>query len=1296
MHNIFFTFIIYFLGVFCNLQAADISLGNGVTISDEELKKIESQLPKTPEETTFYHWTKRNVGLRWINQTNIDAGEVSFYNTPTGNRQVYGAGIYIATSPTSSEEFGVIPVTVKIKKGTPIYDPKIVQEITGKNLTNAQASVLGEKIPFIRSINGDWYVTNHSANTTEIGYGYNSSPNARIKGDTPDQKWDVFSVVDDISDAAINDPEAIRLKKLVALSDYMDGISFARALKVNPTNPWNEFEPEHFESYQHALINLKKENVHSDSGDRWQTQTAKQDFTKIFKAISGNSSAESFDLILRKEGIRAGGDEEGKTFFISEKELKPLQDNPYIEVNIKKHSSEGYLVEYFYPDAFHYKKLKGKISDSLYQTLENSNQELLMKDVSTRQKLNTQIITELLDDAFKHYQGTSISLDEPSIRYMRDLISIHPFSDFNGRSIRMYFKLALAQKNKSVPYFMMSDMDLLMPPAEQVNYLRQAIAPHQELQRGLIEEFALAKGQKRAPDYLKAIDFNKFVSSGFSDIASIDLNAPEELEMIKKREWTKLSDKAAYKGWDELEKQLADPAQRKEALLKLYSFNPNVGQGYSEKTREKVFSILYKEMMSDPEIGEHGINCFKKYEAMYKVKATETLPPPLKIKEDFTTKICGSLSCFTSSVDTKKRGIQFLRLLEEDDITLIEHYLNGPLKDSNQEVAGSALKMYNSIVETYQKNPSLFKNLPEDKKRKFIKLLTDAADVFAKNHNEDSSIYSINYTSSVINDITTEEERVRHLDQMKSDLRLMHDHPAWNIRQKVLFSYMNLLNDDNDKFKFLTLGFLDDSDNDIKNAANRFYNEMRAKYVKDPNLFKQLSSDKQKDMLLSFQKIGETALYKKELALSADALGNYKVFYGHTSSEAKKTLSSPEIILSNAKKQFFQLAADPGWNIRRDVVLFFPSIASDNSEYLKLLSMGSLVDSDNDVRNAAYRRYKEMGLEYKTDPILFKQLSPDKQKDMLLSFQKIGDMGLDKKDLYLSSNAFENYKALYQFTSPEAQKALTSPEIILSNMKKQFFQLAADPDWNIRRDVLLSFPSIASDDAEKLKLLSMGSLVDNDGDVRNSANRLYNEISEKYKRDPNLFKQLSPDKQKDRLLSFQKIGDILLDKKNLYLSSNAFENYKALYELKSPEAQKALTSPEIILSNMKKQFFQLAADPAWNIRSDVVLSFPSIASDDAEKLKLLSMGPLVDNDGDVRNSANRLYNEISEKYKKDPNLFKQLSPDKQNEILLHLKTIDEAQVTKGFKPASTYNEDFKALISMTKNQCQNLFLKLSN
>jgi hypothetical protein len=57
------------------------------------------------------------------------------------------------------------------------------------------------------------------------------------------------------------------LTSLLSLLDYFDGPSLYRAIKVNPNNPWAEFDPEHFELFKST------QDYYTDMVCYWQRRT---------------------------------------------------------------------------------------------------------------------------------------------------------------------------------------------------------------------------------------------------------------------------------------------------------------------------------------------------------------------------------------------------------------------------------------------------------------------------------------------------------------------------------------------------------------------------------------------------------------------------------------------------------------------------------------------------------------------------------------------------------------------------------------------------------------------------------------------------------------------------------------------------------------------------------------------------------------------------------------------------------------------------------------------------------------
>ncbi|MBI2520471.1 MAG: hypothetical protein HYV97_08630 [Bdellovibrio sp.] len=527
------------------------SLGEGLTVTDAQIQELERRLPRTTTETRYYHWTQLQTALRWSLNGRIDSGEVAFYNRPSDSNQAYGPGIYMAASATSSEGFGKAAVVFTMPSGTILFDLGIVTQVLGRQLNELQLSELGKLIPFIRhlGVHGDWWLTNHPRNVSRVVF-------ASVHGTSA--KWNEMTtgeMLEELRQAARNDGEAKHLESLLALSYYMDGISFYRALKVNPGNPWREFEPQNFEQYRQARRALFEKALKGHIGlsqndrfgkenttpDAWIEKQISEVMPLLFESVSGKG--DSRRSYFRDEGIRAGGNSEGQTFSATAAQVEVLKKNPYIEVEVRPHpSGEGFLVNYYYPDVFHYKKLKDKLSHELFQELEALDPALMWKNGQMRKQYNQRIITDLLRNLFRQNHGRRVNYIGESVQFLVDLVSIHPFKDFNGRVTRLYYDLAhVESKLLDLPYSFLADLDLMTDIAEYQKILRQGAQGHKEMMAAMLEELMKARAEKRAPNYrdLPALVnlWKALLPMGIPLQADI---TPMQMELIKKRRFHEL------------------------------------------------------------------------------------------------------------------------------------------------------------------------------------------------------------------------------------------------------------------------------------------------------------------------------------------------------------------------------------------------------------------------------------------------------------------------------------------------------------------------------------------------------------------------------------------------------------------------------------------------------------------------------------------------------------------------------------------------------------------------------------
>lgn len=155
---------------------------------------------------------------------------------------------------------------------------------------------------------------------------------------------------------------------------------------------------------------------------------------KIHAILSGVNEG------YRENEILAGGslhpDHQGGFYRVSEIEKKRLLDNPFLSVEIKddpdqKPPVRSYLARHRYPSAATFERYTAYFTPELKSELERARASGALDDRESPEfkRLNRKMIGEMVDWAMETYFGDFHRL------YL-NLISIHPFPDFNGRTLR--------------------------------------------------------------------------------------------------------------------------------------------------------------------------------------------------------------------------------------------------------------------------------------------------------------------------------------------------------------------------------------------------------------------------------------------------------------------------------------------------------------------------------------------------------------------------------------------------------------------------------------------------------------------------------------------------------------------------------------------------------------------------------------------------------------------------------------------------------------------------------------------
>lgn len=1021
--------------------AQDVDLGGGVIVTQEQLKKIESSFSKLSEDKIFYHWTKRSTALRWITQGQLDVAEVSFYNTPTRSLQAFGPGLYLASSPTSSQGFGDFPVTFKISKGTLLYDKQIVRNLLGRELTNAQASKLGEKIPFIRGLNRDWFLFNHAKHAKEISYGLLSSPEAKFKSSEFDgKKWNIFSVVNDMNEAHRGDGHMDYLKRVLILSDYLDGISFAKALKENPAQPWLEFEPERFYTYEKGLTRLQKEV----NGIPSSYQEFKKKLTKVFSIVSGSEET-NFNNSMRSEGIRAGGTGDEQRFFATAQELKVLEENPYLEIVSKKAGEGGFWIEYYYPDSLHYKKLKTMLSPELFTKLEHTQPDKLMQDHALRQDLNRKIIEELMEDLYtKHKDIKFRSLDELPLSFMNKLISIHPFPDFNGRTVRLFGKLSFFNSGVDVPYFMMSDMDMMMPVQDQVKFIKASTKAHQILQEELIEEYAIATSQKRIPDYLKKIKLTEFVTNGLNSFGDINLDDPEQLKMIKNRDWTRLIDRISSEAWKKIDGELIDPKFREAATIKIMAGDSSLFARHLPKTNEYIFDILKRDLLRDSYFNLTDVAVLGKYQDIYPLIKNPNAQSPDEMTKIMIDRL--SVKAASTADQQELRNIvTALKQIEHDEIVYAE--MLASITKKSKKIAD--LDSINTMIKGlsyFGFSKTYFENLPMENKIRFLDVLHDLVLVNLKTAEKNGNYASVEiylgFIRSKIKDIpeTTSKKYLKLGDEYKkSILKILTEGNSDLISPRLTRGILS----DLEIFELL-------KNNTIPNSK-KFSLEFFKECSERPWLIKDYNSSDQKKILTILWEMFDQSLIKDPINSIVGKANLYQKLYMEMPDNYRDGVPHPsklepiikQVFLDNTdvtpeKEVLNRISGKTPKGVKNPASLLIPSLLNSYLNDLDKLEVMAKLSSDA-FRDEPFKTwpttYAEMIKKYTSIHGPFKKMAFEQQKRLLDAL----------KELYVpwfaafpkeAEEAVQDYIILFNYAHPSVRPKLVTPYEVDRNMKK--------------------------------------------------------------------------------------------------------------------------------------------------------------------------------------------------------------------------------------------------------------------
>jgi hypothetical protein len=223
---------------------------------------------------------------------------------------------------------------------------------------------------------------------------------------------------------------------------------------------------------------------------KWRTNQLRQGGNYVFNETNKQGELLSTNGFLQNSSPYL-------TIFSSQYNVHPYEND-----------SETFLVHYFYPDPLH-------LSDSIRSTLPAELQSRLKSsygpnEQSVFEKDTSDIIESLLLNVFSKYYNQDAT-EETIARFIFDLISINPFSDFNERVVNFYGIAASLDANRLLSIPFLSDFNIRTESGIYSQQLLDSTIAAQKLKSSMIFEAMNAIIDNRTPQYSLLPEWNNFI-----------------------------------------------------------------------------------------------------------------------------------------------------------------------------------------------------------------------------------------------------------------------------------------------------------------------------------------------------------------------------------------------------------------------------------------------------------------------------------------------------------------------------------------------------------------------------------------------------------------------------------------------------------------------------------------------------------------------------------------------------------------------------------------------------------------
>jgi len=548
--------------------AQNITISPGWTVTQQQLDAWSKSLLKTEKEMRLYHWGPMTAGVRWADRGFVDQGELDVLTRSD-------RGIFLSKDRSAQKSQGFYCTVFVLPAGTLIYNSADLSVLGRRYISFSERAQLGRVVPFLHHYLTNRWVTYSAKLTSNVQSGLRETPPVLPSrfAVTEQQLWkwnDEFLSMSANGSISSNLNTSINyLNRFLTLFYYFDAIALSRAIRVSPQDPWRQFEPEHFESYQNArhylqqvLLGREKMGV-SRRGilgagfpkAQWVQNQTDVVIPKLWSMIAGTKQK---TVTMRGGEVRAGGSNlPNNTFAVPEGELAAMMANPYLTVQVYSYGKNSEVC-YYYPDVNHYQGVAkaGYLSAELVDILNNLDKNATKNNQTLQAQMNRRILSELLNNLFSRWYGKNITSIRELTKLMIEFVSIHPYEDYNGRTTRIYAHLAIYESavgeysKVQLPHEYISDFDTITPTRIYGQFTENASPYIWQLMRSLQKEMILSAGLGKQPDYFVLPQWEDLTRS----LKMFGLNgtvtwSSDDLYMIEKRRFTQLLDKIIGPDW---------------------------------------------------------------------------------------------------------------------------------------------------------------------------------------------------------------------------------------------------------------------------------------------------------------------------------------------------------------------------------------------------------------------------------------------------------------------------------------------------------------------------------------------------------------------------------------------------------------------------------------------------------------------------------------------------------------------------------------------------------------------------